>query len=121
MGKYAPCTIEVEKRVKNGWTYRFILLRNGKRIGNLDVDVDHFVQLAYIHQRYRGRGYGKVLYEAAIKDFGRLRSGWEHFTSDDAKRVWTSLKDKYHSRFIPLPSLKSRYFTMWNKEKKCRK
>ena len=82
----------------------FILHRINKyrdtEIGNLEIDMTqekYFVVSAHVNDTYRGNGFGKVLYEYAIKDLGKLKTHY-YDASDEAQWVWMSLHKKYKSR-----------------------
>jgi len=91
-------------RVARSDNANFILHRVNKyrntEIGNLEVDMcgdeKYFVVSSHVNDTYRGNGYGKKLYEYAIKDLGKLRTHY-YDASEEAQWVWYKLEKKYKS------------------------
>lgn len=74
-----------------------VLRHKDKDIGYINVDITNrlnFVTVANIQKSYRGKGYGKKMYEHALAYHGRLSSRY-HSASSDAQYVWKSLIRKY--------------------------
>lgn len=71
-----------------------------------------FVGSSFVEQRFRGKGYGKCMYEYVINDKGSLKTNY-HQASDQAQNVWRSLikKCKYRKDFF------SGTLTLYNKPK----
>lgn len=85
--------------------YVMYIKKNVKRsrAGCLSVYTDKkqddylFVGSSFIEHRFRGKGYGKCLYEHVIKSEGSLKTCF-HSASDEAQKVWMSLSKKYKSK-----------------------
>ena len=71
--------------------------RAGKLTVYLDKEDKFFVAESFIETRYRNKGYGKKLYEHALKELGTLKTKYFE-ASASAQRVWRSLEKKYKSR-----------------------
>jgi len=71
--------------------------RAGKITVYLDKEDKFFIEKSFIETRYRGKGYGKKLYEHALHELGTLKTNYFE-ASASAQRVWQSLEKKYKSR-----------------------
>ena len=96
--------IKTELNHDSGVAYFTLYKKNPYReteIGKLEVDIgrEHkfLVISSHIDQVYRNNGFGKKLYEKALKKLGKLKT---HFfeASTEAQRVWVSLSKKYKHR-----------------------
>jgi|GEM_PF-5930730 len=83
---------------KGSVTYKMFLQKkvNKLRIGEITVGTDEerddflFVSSSVIELKYRGKGYGKLLYSHAIEELGMLKTSyWE--ASEQAQYCWISL------------------------------
>lgn len=90
--------LNIVKSVSEKCYKKYNLMCKDKVVGKLivwpDRDENYDVIESYIDEKYRGMGYGKKLYEYAIKDIGHLTTIIKD-SSEDAKRVWKSLCKKY--------------------------
>ena len=100
------------------WHFKLMKINRYKNseIGKLEVDFarekKYFVISSHVDLRYRNKGFGKLLYEKALKKFGKLKTDYFE-ASEDAQRVWISLCKKYKSKkFFFIGSL-----TLYNKLK----
>lgn len=68
-----------------------------KKIGYIGIDLNskyHYVSVSNLEKKYRNKGYGKLLYETALKE-NKFISTYYSKSSDSARRVWHSLIKKY--------------------------
>lgn len=79
-----------------------LLIIGKEEIGYISVDVTNkcryknYISVAEIFKRKnRGKGYGKMMYEHALKYHGSLATRY-HNISEPAQRVWKSLVGKYY-------------------------
>jgi len=85
------------------WHFKLMKINRYKNseIGKLEVDFarekKYFVISSHVDLRYRNKGFGKLLYEKALKKFGKLKTDYFE-ASEDAQRVWISLCKKYKSK-----------------------
>ncbi len=96
--------IKTELNHDSGVAY-FTLIKKNKvkdtEIGKLEVDIgrEHkfLVISSHIDLTYRNNGFGKMLYERALKKLGKLKTQF-YEASHEAQRVWVSLAKKYKHR-----------------------
>ena len=87
----------------DGWHFRLIKINRYKNseIGKLEIDLarekKYFVVSSHVDPIYRNNGFGKLLYEKALKKFGKLKTDYFE-ASEDAQRVWVSLCKKYKNK-----------------------
>ena len=85
------------------WHFKLMKINRYRNfeIGKLEVDFarekKYFVISSHVDTAYRNNGFGKLLYEKALKKFGKLKTDYFE-ASEDAQRVWTSLCKKYKSK-----------------------
>lgn len=85
------------------WHFKLMKINRYKNseIGKLEVDFarekKYFVISSHVDLRYRNKGFGKLLYEKALKKFDKLKTDYFE-ASEDAQRVWISLCKKYKSK-----------------------
>lgn len=78
----------------------YCLYINGKREGYIGVDVNtkqNYITVSQINSKYRGRGFGKMLYLTALENHGKISTRY-HKSSRHAQYVWDSLVKKYAYR-----------------------
>jgi|AACY02.1.fsa_nt_gi GNAT superfamily N-acetyltransferase len=78
----------------------YCLYINGKREGYIGIDVTNkknYVTVSQVNSRYRGRGFGKMLYLTALENHGKISTRY-HRCSKLAQYVWDSLVTKYAYR-----------------------
>lgn len=89
----------IEKRTSYMWEFTIQFKQNQtpkgfyRYIGNLTVDqLDNsfIVAEAFLEEKFRGRGLGKMLYLHAIHKLGQLGT-YYHSATKDAQGVWKSL------------------------------
>jgi GNAT superfamily N-acetyltransferase len=74
-----------------------ILILGDSEVGFINVNVlnkNNYITAVNIERRYRGKGYGKKLYEHALRAHGKLSTRYFN-ASNDSQRVWNSLVKKY--------------------------
>lgn len=93
----------------------YCLYVNGVRSGYINIDVStskNFVTVSHIQKRYRGRGFGKMLYLTALEKHGKISTRYHH-ASKSAQYVWESL--------IKIYAFKTNFFedtlTVYNRHK----
>jgi GNAT superfamily N-acetyltransferase len=85
------------------WHFKLMKINRYRNfeIGKLEVDFarekKYFVISSHVDTAYRNNGFGKLLYEKALKKFGKLKTDYFE-ASEDAQRVWISLCKKYKSK-----------------------
>ena len=81
-------------------TVEYCLYINGKREGYIGIDLAskmNYVTVSQINSKYRGRGFGKMLYLTALETHGKISTRY-HKSSRLAQYVWNSLIKKYAFR-----------------------
>ena len=97
--------VKITKDTKSDGNVNYTIFRLNKHrnteIGNLEIDMSakekYFVVSAHLNETYRGNGFGKKLYEHALKDLGKLKTRYFD-ASEEAQWVWYKLDRKFKSR-----------------------
>lgn len=70
---------------------------NNSRVGYITVNVitkKNYITVSNIIRRYRGKGFGKMLYLTALESHGHISTHY-HKASNNAQYVWDSLVKQY--------------------------
>jgi len=78
----------------------YSLYINGIKSGYISVNVSthrNYVTVSHVMKKYRGRGFGKMLYLTALENHGKISTRY-HQSSNLAQNIWDSLVKKYAHR-----------------------
>lgn len=78
----------------------YSLYINGVKSGYIGIDVSNnknYVTVSHIMKKYRGRGFGKMLYLTALENHDKISTRY-HRASKLAQYVWESLTKTYAFR-----------------------
>lgn len=81
-------------------TTEYNLYINGIKSGYVSVDVSthkNYITVSHIIKKYRGLGFGKMLYLTALENQNKI-STYYHRSTVSAQRVWESLIKTYAYR-----------------------
>jgi len=81
-------------------TVEYSLYINGMKSGYIGIDVStnkHYVTVSHITKKYRGRGFGKMLYLTALQNHDKISTRY-HRASRSAQNIWNSLVKTYTFR-----------------------
>jgi len=78
----------------------YALYINGIKSGYIGIDVSthrNYVTVSHVMKKYRGRGFGKMLYLTALENHSKISTRY-HRASRSAQYVWDSLVKTYAYR-----------------------
>lgn len=85
--------IKHEIFIKDKITEYYLYIEN-KNVGCVGINKNNYITVSNINKKYRGRGYGKLLYETILKERKEINTKYNSI-SNDAQNVWKSLIKKY--------------------------